>query len=206
MWMLCALLPCPCASWVFGVCGKKPLACTATRAPPGGYTEADGSVKIALASHSYHLSRQSSGMAGQRTLVRIVTHLLLGTAVAAHSLRTPATSLDNGAAAVRRFVVSGYCCSVGRCTGPWKDVTTLKIHRLSQAASCVVSPAAASCATYVYPSASVSTDIASLCGSMPDMPGCSISRSCEVLSSTRQLYERRAVVLINLHNICFAFV
>jgi hypothetical protein len=45
---------------------------------------------------------------------------------------------------------------------------------------CVADPTAAACASYTYPAAAVTADITSLCNSMPDMPGCSLSRSCQV--------------------------
>ncbi|KAJ9511359.1 hypothetical protein QJQ45_029765 [Haematococcus lacustris] len=46
-------------------------------------------------------------------------------------------------------------------------------------ASCLSSPSLPSCATYTYPAANVSADIAKLCGAMPDMPGCSIQAACK---------------------------
>ncbi len=45
---------------------------------------------------------------------------------------------------------------------------------------CVSNPTSNGCASYVYPAASVQADIQSLCGEMPDMPGCSIRQACTV--------------------------
>ncbi|KAG2495075.1 hypothetical protein HYH03_006686 [Edaphochlamys debaryana] len=44
---------------------------------------------------------------------------------------------------------------------------------------CVLDSSAPACAAYTYPDASALEDIARLCGSMPDMPGCAIEAACD---------------------------
>ncbi|MEW5313678.1 MAG: hypothetical protein WDW38_005223 [Sanguina aurantia] len=51
-------------------------------------------------------------------------------------------------------------------------------ERAGGADACIATPASGSCASYTYPDTEAAADIASLCASMPDMPGCSISTSC----------------------------
>ncbi|KAG2443825.1 hypothetical protein HXX76_002168 [Chlamydomonas incerta] len=44
---------------------------------------------------------------------------------------------------------------------------------------CVLDSTAPACKSYVYPDAAAQADIAKLCGSMPDMPGCAVVAVCE---------------------------
>lgn len=44
---------------------------------------------------------------------------------------------------------------------------------------CVLDSTAPACKGYTYPDAAAGADIAKLCGSMPDMPGCAVVVACE---------------------------
>lgn len=46
--------------------------------------------------------------------------------------------------------------------------------------ACISSPASSGCESYVYPDSSALADVARLCASMPNMPGCSLQAACTV--------------------------
>ncbi|GIL54028.1 hypothetical protein Vafri_9580 [Volvox africanus] len=51
---------------------------------------------------------------------------------------------------------------------------------LSVMPSCVTNPSVHECASYEYPSTSITADLISLCTSMPYMPGCTVRTACQV--------------------------
>lgn len=44
--------------------------------------------------------------------------------------------------------------------------------------ACVADPTAPACRSYSYPDPAANADLDKLCGSMPDMPGCSVREAC----------------------------
>jgi len=57
------------------------------------------------------------------------------------------------------------------------------------ASPCVADSSLPECKAYIYPAASAATDIGNLCGSMPDMSGCSVWNNCTV--GARAAWPRR---------------
>ncbi|KAH6601154.1 hypothetical protein BASA50_001833 [Batrachochytrium salamandrivorans] len=76
--------------------------------------------------------------------------------------------------------------------------STASSDTLAPTPDCINDPTAPICQSYQLPSANVSFDLDTLCSSMPNMPGCSIRKSCSLLPTSRRWYCKEFSILADV--------
>ncbi|EGF84162.1 hypothetical protein BATDEDRAFT_84890 [Batrachochytrium dendrobatidis JAM81] len=75
-------------------------------------------------------------------------------------------------------------------------VNSLRLTKASD--DCIVDPTAIACRSYKYPSENITQNLNALCGSMPNMPGCSIRKSCTQLPTSKKWFCKEFSLLADI--------